>query len=262
MRLALNAHLGESAAGLLRLTFGRRRRWLSLGVLTGMVLLARLGFWQLDRLEQRRAANALLREQLAAPALVLNGAALPAALEALGGRLAEVSGQFDASAEMVLALQSWQGRPGIHLLTPLRINGGRQAILVDRGWAPDAAAGAAELAAYERAGGAQVTGILRPGASAAGPRDPDTPDDVWYRVDIAGIQEQLPYPLLPVYLRQLPAEEIQESPPFRAEREVDLSEGPHLGYAAQWFTFAALLPAGYVVLLQRNAKEQDLGGRD
>jgi surfeit locus 1 family protein len=42
-------------------------------------------------------------------------------------------------------------------------------------------------------------------------------------------------------------------PPFRSLPELDLSEGPHLGYALQWFTFAALLTFGYPVYLRRQA---------
>jgi len=32
----------------------------------------------------------------------------------------------------------------------------------------------------------------------------------------------------------------------------DLSEGPHLGYAGQWFIFAAIGAVGWVILLRRQ----------
>ena len=43
-----------------RTLFSRRWWWVTLIVLVLMAVFARLGFWQLDRLEQRRAANAQL----------------------------------------------------------------------------------------------------------------------------------------------------------------------------------------------------------
>jgi len=45
---------------------------------------------------------------------------------------------------------------------------------------------------------------------------------------------------------------IQQSPdltwtglPYRITPKLDLSEGSHLGYAVQWFSFAVLLGVGY-----------------
>jgi cytochrome oxidase assembly protein ShyY1 len=50
-------------AELLRALVGRRWRWVTLAVLALMLVLARLGLWQLDRLAERRAANANWRRR-------------------------------------------------------------------------------------------------------------------------------------------------------------------------------------------------------
>ncbi len=36
----------------------------------------------------------------------------------------------------------------------------------------------------------------------------------------------------------------------------ELTEGPHLGYAFQWFAFATIAAVGYVILIRREVKEQ------
>ena len=62
------ARAGEVARALV----SRRWLWVTLTVLAMMALLARLGIWQLDRLEQRRAANAQLLEAIESAPIDLN----------------------------------------------------------------------------------------------------------------------------------------------------------------------------------------------
>jgi surfeit locus 1 family protein len=78
-----------------------------------------------------------------------------------------------------------------------------------------------------------------------------TDELAWYRMDIEAIQAQMPYKLLPVYVKQAPEEGNQQLP-LRAEREVDLSEGPHLGYAIQWFLFSTILGVMYIALVNKG----------
>ena len=85
------------------------------------------------------------------------------------------------------------------------------------------------------------------------PLGPERPRlDAWYRVDIPRIQEQVPYPLLPVFLEEEPAagEPARRFP--RPDPDIELSEGPHLGYAIQWFAFAGILLGGYTLLFRQR----------
>ena len=61
----------------LSLLFSRRWWWKTLIVLLAMAAMAALGFWQLDRLDQRRAFNLQRRAALAAPPFELTGAPSP-----------------------------------------------------------------------------------------------------------------------------------------------------------------------------------------
>ena len=83
------------------------------------------------------------------------------------------------------------------------------------------------------------------------PLGPDLPRlDAWFRVDLPRIQEQTPYPLLPVYVEQAP-EPGRSGPPWPQD-PIALSEGSHLSYALQWFAFATILLVGYVARAIRS----------
>jgi surfeit locus 1 family protein len=99
-------------------------------ILLTLLFLA-LGCWQLNRLAQRRAANALLLARINLPPLSIDGSALDPEADNL--RRAVVHGVFDHTEEMVLRNRTYNELPGVHVLTPLRIAGSEAAILVDRG---------------------------------------------------------------------------------------------------------------------------------
>jgi surfeit locus 1 family protein len=70
-------------------------------------------------------------------------------------------------------------------------------------------------------------------------------------VDLTQIAKQIPYPILPVYVQERP-DPNDSQPPIPFQPELDLTEGPHFGYALQWFTFAALLFFGYPFFLRKQ----------
>ena len=104
------------------------------------------------------------------------------------------------------------------------------------------------------AGQPRTEGYLIPTDPTPGPNQ--TRLDTWSRVDIDRIEEQVSYPLLPIFVEQSPLVGIVPSTPPRQEENVNiaLDEGPHLGYALQWFTFALILAITYVVLIRQEWK--------
>ena len=235
-----------------RLIVSRRWWWTTLLVLLGMALFARLGVWQLSRLSQRKTANEILIQQLDAPPLEISGSALPTEIGQLVDRLARVRGEFDYKNEIILTQQRHQDRLGEHLITPLIIQGTEMAILIDRGWIPSRETQGEDLLAYNEGTRVSVQGVVQASETISGEkREDNLPKQEWYRVDIESIEKQLPYRLLPIYLKWLPRE-TDIDPPIRVDREIDLTEGSHLGYAIQWFTFSAILGIGYAAFLIRN----------
>lgn len=232
----------------------QKPRWLLLTILViaGVIVMLRLGIWQLDRLAERRASNAQIEARLDLPAVDLNAPDVD--VTDLAYRHVRLTGTFDAAHEIVLRNQARLDQPGQHIITPLRLAGSEQAVLVDRGWIPYDQS----PARYPPTATAVIEGVARasqqrsswlsPADATPAPGAP--PLAQWYRVDIPAIQNQVPYPLLPVYVQAAPAAEAAGLPARAIE--LDLSEGPHLGYAIQWFAFALILLGGYVVLVRQR----------
>ena len=252
---------------LIRALFSRRYIAMTLLVLAAMAVMARLGIWQLDRREQRIARNADLVAKLNAEPVSLNAAAaaatwpLPTDRAAVRNLPAQATGVYDREHTLLLVQQPYNGQPGAHLVTPLVLSGAQAAVLVDRGWIPfdQVESGAWRSEGDATPGGEiTVTGRVQPSQIILGQETPIAPKPgqvEWFRIDIDAIATQLPYPLLPVYLLESPPAEGDSTPPIAIEPEVDLSEGPHLGYALQWFAFA--ITAGIVYLGALRARTRD-----
>lgn len=221
-----------------------RRQWgfFALAMFLGVVCL-RLGVWQLERREQRLARNASIEASLALPPL-----ALPADLQGdpnLEYRRGRVRGTYDPDDEIYLSNRSRDGVAGFHVVTPLRLDGRDEVILVDRGWISDSDYRMHSPETWAVEGPVEVEGLLLPSQREPGltfladriPAPGDPPLAIWRALYIPGIRQQLTSPALEVYLLQdspAPAEGAPIPSP-----ELDLSQGPHLGYAVQWFAFAA-----------------------
>lgn len=228
--------------------------------LATLVMLS-LGFWQLGRLQDRRAENVIVAERLAQPPLDLNrlAAEAPGATPGAPPEYQPVvaAGAYDFKQEIVLRNRAYLDSPGVRVLTPLRLHGSEAAVLVDRGWVPYELAEAGLRQPFQApTGPVTVTGIVRPSQQRQYdflPGDPTlSPDmprlDAWFWLDVDQIQGQVPYPLLPFYVEAAPDPAADPLALPIAGYEVDLSNGPHLSYAVQWFAFAAILVGGAVAL--------------
>jgi len=239
------------------------RRWIAATLLAaaGAAVCIRLGIWQLDRLDQRRTFNARVEAQIDAPQLELAGDALQADLYNMEYRQVRSAGKYDFSNQIALRNQYWGNEWGAHLVTPLVLEGTNEAVLVDRGWIAAADFESGDWAKYDEPGRVEVAGIIRRPQSKAelGSRSDPIPAagsealKAWYFINIPEIAKQLPYPVLPVYIQQA-AQAGWDGPPYRSQPELELSEGPHMGYALQWFSFAGLLILGYPFFVRRQEK--------
>jgi len=237
-----------------RTLFNRRWWWSTLIVVVGVIIMARLGIWQLDRLQQRKVRNATYLEQISVAPLELTADDIVAAPVLLNDRLAVAQGSYDFSEQIVIVQQNWQGRPGAHLVTPLVLVDGQAAVMVNRGWIPSADI-SPDLTDFDEPDDLPVEGSIQLSQELSGGRESivSGPQQEWYRIDIEAIQEQIPYKLFPFYLLATPPEGYQEQLPYRIAPEIDLSDGPHLGYAIQWFFFASILGLGYLFFVRTHS---------
>lgn len=238
-------------------------RWIltTILVVAGVGVLIRLGIWQLDRLEWRRAFNARATSQLNAPRLDLNASQPVDSLYDMEYRSVTVSGSYDFSQEVLLRNQVWGDQMGYHVLTPLKIDGTDWYVLVDRGWIPYA--DGQNRAVYQEAGTVTVQGMLRRAQEKpdfGGVPDPtlapgQTRLDAWNVVNEPRITAQSGLKMLPAYIIQAP-DPAWTTMPYRSLPAIQISEGPHLSYAIQWFTFAAILGLGYPFFVRKQLGKQ------
>jgi len=234
------------------------RKWLftTLLVFLGTALCIRLGIWQLDRLDGRRAFNAQFESMRALPALDLNQEG-PDSVAEMEWRSVVVTGEYDFENQIALRNQYYGDQYGYHLWTPLLFDG--TAVLVDRGWIPaDSNSTPFDWRKYDEAGVVSVSGQIRLGQAkpVLGGVADTLPEnsarlEIWNNGDVARIASQLPHPILPVYI-QVAADPSDDEPPIPFQPEIELTEGPHFGYALQWFTFASILFIGYPFYLRKQ----------
>ena len=243
---------------ILRAMFSRQWILTTLLVFAGGVVCIRLGIWQLDRLEQRRAFNEHVAAMWAAEAIDLTAKPTDD-LARMEYRDVTVSGMYDFENQVVLRNRYYQSQYGYNLLTPLLLDDG-SAVLVDRGWIPaDGNDSPAVWHRYDQPGRVSIQGQIRLGQARpelGGIPDPTlTPGhtklEFWNNVNLERLGEQMPYPLLDVYV-QLAVDPTDVTPPIPYQPELELTEGPHLGYAVQWFTFASILVIGYPFYLRKQ----------
>jgi surfeit locus 1 family protein len=207
-----------------------QRRDVTLGAVA--ILLATvcvfLGRWQLNRLAQRRARNAVLAARLALPPLPIRR---DITADSARQRRVVARGVYDFAVERTWPGRSFQGTPGVALITPLRLADG-SAVLVDRGWVPSPDAFHVDQTLYREPDTASVTGIALIPPRGRGD------------VDVAGY---LPFVI------QL---ETPEPPPTRGLPRrwppPAFDDGPHLSYAIQWFSFALIALVGTAALIRKG----------
>jgi surfeit locus 1 family protein len=211
-----------------------------------------LGQWQLDRAAQKLAMQASLDQQkVLAPltqaellaantGLVTAGAAAAVQLD----RLIELSGHWQALHTVYLDNRPMDGKPGFWVMTPLRLTGTDQAVLVQRGWIPRNFQDRSALAPIETP--AQPV-ILR-GRMAPAPaklyafKGADT-GRIRQNLDIPVFAAEIGLPLLSALVIQVdPASDGLQRDWAAPNTGVD----KHYGYAVQWFGLCALVLGLYL----------------
>ncbi len=223
--------------------------------LVAIVSFVNLGLWQLRRLDERHALNAVIEERSEAdPAPLASVVATHGTdPEALAYRRVLVEGAYDAPAEVMLVGTTLNGRSGHDVVTPLVASEGT--VAVDRGWVPIDTEGPPAAGAAPPAGRVEAVGVLLPSQTHGSLGTPAS--DGGYarvgRIDLDALGPQWSPDLLPVYLlleTQTPAG--GELPVPRPPPEP--GEGPHLSYAIQWFLFALIVAVGFPALVYRTGR--------
>lgn len=222
-------------------------RWLGFAlfvvVLAGVCV--RLGNWQFDRLHERRADNAIVREHMGENPVPIDDVVGPdadAVPETSEWTSVTATGNYDPGHQVIEKYQT-RDSPGVEIVTPLVTKSGT-AVLVDRGWmeSPNNTADVDDIPA-PTTGTVTVTGWIRVDSGAED--SAVQPSDGQVRaISSAGIETELPYQAYPGFVN------LQEQHPsvdggLEPEPKPDLGDGPHFFYALQWYFFAGLAVFGW-----------------
>lgn len=250
-------------------------RWIlsHLFVLGMCVVMIAMGLWQLRRLDEKRVDNdrisAAMSETAQPIAAVLPAGAnsTPAQVAAAEYRPVVVVGTYRTDEQVLIMNRTLEGAPGYWVVTPL-VQADGTAVAVLRGWIPFSytSDGASDDYAPP-AGPVAVQGIVRQSqvrstSALVSPRDPSegTLREL-ARLDVARLAQQIDEPIVPAYVALVAQDPASGELPVPIGLP-ELSEGPHLGYAAQWFAFVVLTLVVYPLLLRRVARRRSLDGDD
>ena len=213
-------------------------------------LFARLGLWQLERKAEKEELFALFES---APSMELQDA-LAAAIPFTRVR---ATGHLDPGRHFLQDNRMLLGRPGVHVLTPFDF-GGREQVLVNRGWLP-MAADRRSLPAVQTDGALrELSGRMVPLANT-GPRLGEA--------DRLSLDD---WPQLVTYLDRQPAAEALETPiadwiilldsdqpdgfEGRQWQPAVMEPAVHGGYALQWFSLSAAAIIIWLILGFRKGR--------
>lgn len=207
----------------------------------------RLGLWQLDRLHERQTRNTTIAQQQRGAPLPL--VSLPRDTAQAHFRAASVEGRYDYEHEIVLSNRTRRGSPGVDLVTPVRIAGSDTAVLVNRGWvySPDGAS--VDQKRWREGETARLKGYVEVITADTGLAISRHPRVVRH-VSRAEVSSKIPYPIALIYLVAF-GDTTDLAHPARRDLPV-LDDGPHRGYAIQWFSFALIAIAGAGIVVRRE----------
>jgi cytochrome oxidase assembly protein ShyY1 len=231
-------------------SFGRKL----LVVLIGILCLTALGLarWQWQRHLVRTDSNSRLLAAGTLPPISLGTETAPDGAT-MFGRTVIATGAFLPDSQLVLRGRVHQSAPGVHVVTPFRLESGA-AIWVLRGFvhAPDALKPSVPIAG-PASGQLSISGLMMPlpvTTDRGQPVASSSGDTTWRRLDREMALERLPG-ALDGYLiltggEQGPGQLPSAEPPT-------LDAGPHFSYAIQWVCIAIAIAAfGFIALRRRD----------
>jgi surfeit locus 1 family protein len=210
-----------------------------------------LGVWQLHRAAEKRVLMHT-RAARASQDLVFDKILTDQADYRY--RAMVLKGHFDNAHQILLDNKTHEGQVGYELYTPFRVEGSKQAILVDRGWVPASPDRHLLPALPARSSAVQLEGVLSlaPTHFALGAmsesQTPHYPLRLQF-IDLKALSQILPYRLAPYVLW------LDPKAPDGFIRDWKVTYMPpekHVMYAVQWFAFALSLLVIFVALNLRK----------
>ena len=227
--------------------------WPTLAALFFFVLTLSLGNWQSGRAETKRALQA--RYDAAVREAPIHVGSTPLDRDSVLYRKLEVEGVFDDAHTILLDNRVLNGVAGYHVLTPLRINGGPLAILVNRGWVATGRSREHVPTPPTPIGRVRLEGMAVDPHTRYFELTPTTPQGrVWQNLDFVRYAATSGLSLQPVLLLQTTSlrDGLHRNWP-RPDTGVDT----HVSYAFQWYSLAGTLAVLWLIMNVKRRPEGD-----
>lgn len=252
-------HYTEDPDGLLRrhqppMFFSRRFRLRlipSLMVAVLLPLFLYLGYWQLQRAEEKRLMQAEYDTRANGPAIQVEGRTQRP--DELQFYRVVAKGHYETEYQILVDNRVHQGRVGYHVITPLKLQDSEMRLLVNRGWI-SLGESRERLPVIETPGGLQqINGVATVPAEKYFTLNQPEPgwQRVWQNMDLAHYAESVPFPVQPVVVLLDPG--VAAGGFARDWSRLDAGISVHQGYAFQWFMLAAALFSIYLFLSLRQS---------
>jgi surfeit locus 1 family protein len=224
----------------------------SIATLVLVPIMLGLGYWQLDRAQQKIELQDEYDKRMQGPTIAIGGE--PQLPEDLRYYKVVAKGRYDGDRQFLIDNRVHHGRVGYHVITPLKIEGSNTRVLVNRGWVALGQDREHPPKIETPDGLQEITGVaIVPSERffSLGPQDPIGGSWVtlWQYMDMQRFRASVAYPVQPVVILLNP-----RSPAGGFVREwsrLDAGIATHKAYAFQWFTLAFALLAIYIVVNTR-----------
>ncbi len=202
-------------------------------------LLCSLGFWQLERAEQKRSQATALEMRRKMPPISLTDSARAEADQLLY-RQVKLQGEFLPERTIFITNRKHLGKTGFHVVTPLQLSENGELVLVNRGWTAATPSTDKESLANSR-GQLSISGeITIPQAPAIEltPSDDDSQlPPHWPYLTLERYRHWSGLEVLPILVLQTSEDDKNFIRQWPTPKVSDLM---HIGYAIQWFAFAII----------------------
>lgn len=205
-----------------------------------------LGYWQMQRAEEKRQMQAEYDTRANGPAVQVERRVQRA--DELQFYRVVAKGHYETDYQILIDNRVHQGRVGYHVITPLRLQDSEVRLLVNRGWIALGESRERLPVIDTPEGLQQITGVATVPAEKyfALARPEPGWQRVWQNMDMARYGASVPFPVQPVVVLLDPADAAGGF--TRDWSRLDAGISVHQGYAFQWFMLAAALASIYLFM--------------
>jgi surfeit locus 1 family protein len=212
--------------------------WLGLIILMICIpLFIKLGLWQYNKAELRKEIQSSYNASLDQDALVLPDNLTD--VDAWKYKKIKVKGQYETKYQILLDNQVEENVAGFHVITPLRLDGSNDYVLINRGWVAGGANHTDIPTINTPDYSLEIIGFVwvpsKKIFSLESDNEKSSWKTVWQHMDMERYQKSIPIHILPLVIK---LDSKSNAGGFVRKWQLPASKiATNMGYAYQWFGF-------------------------